>query len=381
VFECPGCAAPLERVESDGPRHWACRGCGGRALTVGALRRAFPAEFAEAALSASAAGGWRGRRRCPLCTMHMVGRRVKHGGHEFALDHCDQCRLLWFDPGEHEAAAGGAAPPPPIPGFDEPRQPRSWSGGAGDDAITATEGFSTDHWTDIAVVLGLPAPEGDALWRRPWATWLLAVAIAAASFLAFFSGGERVVRDYALHASDPFRLGGFEWISSFFLHWDYWHLVGNLYFLVLFGVCVEDALRPGKYLLLVALSKVAGSLLYVALSAGGGGASAGASGGISGIIVFWALAFPHARVRGLWWGWLWTPFTVSFSSRTWLAIWIGLQVVGASLQVSGIGGVNYFAHLGGGVAGAAFWAFGPEGPWARVAQGATIRRSPPPRAT
>ena len=380
MLPCPACRRDLVRASAGALDHWACPGCGGRAVTIRRLGGIVPPEFLDRVREATAGEGWRVDRRCPLCTMHMVGRRVTHGGHEYALDHCGRCRLLWFDKGEHEAAEGRApAPPPPVPVRDAPRRPRSWSGSPADDALTATEGFPTSHWTDVALALGLPVPEGDALWSRPWATWLLGGAIAVASVVALAAGGEATIRDFALHPSDPFRLGGFEWVSSFFLHWDLWHLASNLYFLILFGAVVEDVLRPGKFLLMVALSKVAGSLLYLALAAEEGGASAGASGGISGILAYWALAFPHARVRALWIVW-WQPWTFSVSSRTALAIWIALQVLGATLQVSGIGGVNYLAHLGGGLVGAAFWLLGPDGPWAGVLRGATIGRPSPPRA-
>lgn len=377
MLPCPACDRSLDRVSAESLDYWACAGCGGKAVTLGRLRATFPGPFVAQALAATSGGGWRGRRRCPLCTMHMVGRRVEHGGATFALDHCDRCRLLWFDRGEHEAAEGKApSPPPPNPDVDSPRYPRSYSDGAPEESVTSTDTFLTGHWSDLPLLLGLPTPEGDSLWRRPWTTWLLSGAIAVVSLLAFL-GGEEVVRYWALDPSDPFRRGGMEFLTSFFLHFGFWHLASNLYFLVLFGACAEDVLRPGKYLLLVALSALAGKLLYIAAASGTGEVSAGASGGISGILAYWAFAFPHARVRLLTMVW-WQPRTFTFSARTALGAWIVLQVYGALLQVSGYGSVNHLAHLGGAGVGVIFWLLGPDGPWALAGRGATmasLRRS------
>ena len=114
MLPCPSCGGSLA-VAARGPaEHWACARCGGRAFTLGRMRRAFPGPFFDGVRAAMAAGGWRGTRRCPLCTMHLVGSRVEHRGATYVLDHCDRCRLVWFDRGEHEAARGRApAPPPP----------------------------------------------------------------------------------------------------------------------------------------------------------------------------------------------------------------------------------------------------------------------------
>lgn len=159
-------------------------------------------------------------------------------------------------------------------------------------------------------------------------------------------------------------------LPSFFLHVDGWHLAGNLYFLVLFGVCVEQDLGPARFLLLTALSALVGDLLFVAASAGSQVPSVGASGGIAGILAYWALAFPTARVRILL-ILVPSPATLHLSARTAVGIWLALQVFG-TVRSGGGPGINYLAHLGGAAVGAAAWLAGPEGPWAGILSRATI---------
>jgi membrane associated rhomboid family serine protease len=81
----------------------------------------------------------------------------------------------------------------------------------------------------------------------------------------------------------------------------------------------------------------------------------GASGGISGLLVYYGLKFPHAQL-----GVALRFFFVIFDWRefsAWriLIVWVLLQILGAVLQVRGQSHVASLAHLGGGVAGAVFW--------------------------
>jgi membrane associated rhomboid family serine protease len=357
VLPCPACGEELRSVAGPPLEHWACAKCGGRAVLESRLRDAFPASFADLIRVSIAEGGWRVRRRCPLCAMHLVGCSVPHEGKSYALDLCDQCSLVWFDRGEHEAASGQApAPPPPDPDHDRPKWPPARARPAAlEDETAVREGFRSDHWSDIPAVLGLPVPEGDAVGSRPWVTLLCAGAIAVASVVGFIAGVDEVVQEHGLVPAEPFRHGGFDWISSIFLHSGPWHLLSNLYFLVVFGSAVEGVLRPGKYAALLALAALAGKALYAVVESGSEIPSVGASGGISGALVYWALAFPRARVRVVLWRWV-SLDTWTLSARTVLWIWFALQAWGVVEQVAREGGgVNALAHVGGAAVGAAFW--------------------------
>ena len=101
-------------------------------------------------------------------------------------------------------------------------------------------------------------------------------------------------------------------------------MLGNLYFLVLFGNHVEDYLGKTRFLLLILVSTVTGDLLHVMAQPNSTVPCVGASGGISGVIAFYALEFPRARLGFLlryWWRFQW------FQLPAWGAfvLWILLQ--------------------------------------------------------
>jgi membrane associated rhomboid family serine protease len=82
--------------------------------------------------------------------------------------------------------------------------------------------------------------------------------------------------------------------------------------------------------------------------------SVGASGGISGIIALYALAFPDAKLGrflrvGYYFRW------IQFSAKWGFLFWLLLQVITAGLQLSGRTHVSALAHLGGAVVGVAYW--------------------------
>jgi len=85
-------------------------------------------------------------------------------------------------------------------------------------------------------------------------------------------------------------------LTSFFLHADILHLVGNMYLLLAFGGGVEDYLSRKRFGLLLIAATLAGGLGHTILDPHSNIPLIGASGGISGIITFYALQFPRSRL-------------------------------------------------------------------------------------
>jgi membrane associated rhomboid family serine protease len=81
----------------------------------------------------------------------------------------------------------------------------------------------------------------------------------------------------------------------------------------------------------------------------------GASGGISGVIVFYALQFPGSRL-GMFFRWGFFFRWVTFPAWIGIVFWIGMQIFISFLQVSGLSNVAGLAHLGGAAAGLGAWA-------------------------
>jgi membrane associated rhomboid family serine protease len=141
-------------------------------------------------------------------------------------------------------------------------------------------------------------------------------------------------------------------ITSMFLHGGWLHLIGNMWFLWIFGDNVEDRVGHLRYVCLYLLSGLAGAVLQLLMSADSTVPNLGASGAIAGIMGAYLVTFPGARIRTL------VPIfffvtTINIPAYVMLIYWLilnffsGVASVGAQDQ----GGVAFFAHVGGFVAG------------------------------
>jgi membrane associated rhomboid family serine protease len=149
-------------------------------------------------------------------------------------------------------------------------------------------------------------------------------------------------------------------LTSMFLHGGWLHLIGNMLFLYVFGDNIEDAMGHASYLLFYLLCGIAAALTQVALNTDSTVPMIGASGAISGVLGAYIVLFPHGRVRALV---LLGFFVQVIFLPAWvmLGLWFVLQLVSgvASLGVGAdVGGVAFWAHIGGFIAGAALvWLF------------------------
>jgi membrane associated rhomboid family serine protease len=144
-------------------------------------------------------------------------------------------------------------------------------------------------------------------------------------------------------------------VTSLFLHSGWMHLISNMVFLWVFGDNIEDSLGRGKFLVFYLLCGLAAAAAQYAIFPASRVPQIGASGAIAGVMGAYLILFPHARITTI--GWLLVLF--SFEMPAWLLFlyWIGLQVLSGFGSVADVtaqrGGVAYFAHIGGFVAGMA----------------------------
>jgi membrane associated rhomboid family serine protease len=150
-----------------------------------------------------------------------------------------------------------------------------------------------------------------------------------------------------------------------------------IFFLVVFGDNSEDVLGKGRYLLLIALATFVGHFAQILSDPGSTTPCVGASGGISGILAYYCLRFPRARVGIIlfWVRWIrmpvggllvfWILLQIITAMKGWirmpvgglLVFWILLQIITAMKASMGISSVAVFAHLGGAAVGVLFWLF------------------------
>jgi membrane associated rhomboid family serine protease len=140
-------------------------------------------------------------------------------------------------------------------------------------------------------------------------------------------------------------------LTSMFLHGSWFHLIGNMWFLWLFGNNVEDSMGHARYLAFYLLCGVAAAATQTFMSPSSVVPMVGASGAISGVMGAYIVLYPRVRVHML-------VFLFIFITRIvvpaylMLGYWFLIQLLGGS-AAQGEGGVAFWAHVGGFVAGAA----------------------------
>ena len=142
-------------------------------------------------------------------------------------------------------------------------------------------------------------------------------------------------------------------LSSMFLHGSWMHLIGNMWFLWLFGNNIEDSMTRGRFLVFYLLCGLGAAAAQVLANPASIVPMVGASGAISGVMGAYLLIFPKVKV------WCIVPLgiiPIRFTLPAWtmLLYWLGMQVLGGSIDLAkegGGGGVAFWAHVGGFAAG------------------------------
>jgi membrane associated rhomboid family serine protease len=224
--------------------------------------------------------------------------------------------------------------------------------------------------------------------RFPWVTAALAAANVALWLLYQLPTGlEESVYEIGFRAcsvagdcEEPTRSWPLTATLSMFAHGGWAHLVGNLLFLVAFGIRVEDRLRPVRYLFLYLLSG------YVATALQGGVELAfmtdeytnlpgiGASGAISGVLGAYVVLFPFARIVSL----LLPMFFLRIPALGMLPVWFALQALAGTYGLlhpeEEFVGIAFFAHVGGFLAGVILATLMAPESWPRQLPRALARR-------
>jgi len=141
-------------------------------------------------------------------------------------------------------------------------------------------------------------------------------------------------------------------VTSMFMHGGWFHLIGNMLFLWVFGNNIEDAMGHVKFIIFYLLCGVAAAATQTFLSPQSVVPMVGASGAISGVLGAYLLLYPRVRVHTL----IILPIyitTIPLPAYVMLGYWALLQLIGGlgSLNEIERGGVAFFAHVGGFVAG------------------------------
>ncbi|MCL6466314.1 MAG: rhomboid family intramembrane serine protease [candidate division WOR-3 bacterium] len=191
--------------------------------------------------------------------------------------------------------------------------------------------------------------------RRPYINYFLIGACSVVWAIQFTRSPEVFEWQIRQYGMVPVKIiqGQNLWtlFSSMFMHGGWFHFLGNMLYLWIFGDNVEDTLGHFFYLFVYILSGLVGNLLQVLVAPFSRIPTIGASGAISGIMGAYFVFFPRARILTL------VPFfffirLVYLPASLLLGFWILFQILyGCSSSPGTGGGVAYFVHIGGFVCG------------------------------
>ena len=141
-------------------------------------------------------------------------------------------------------------------------------------------------------------------------------------------------------------------LSSMFLHGGWLHLIGNMWFLWLFGNNVEDSMGHARYLVFYLLCGLAAASAQTLVNPNSAIPMVGASGAISGVMGAYIVLYPRVRIHML----IFLGFFITRAvvlAYVMLGYWLLLQIVGGLPALAEeSGGVAFWAHAGGFLAGA-----------------------------
>jgi len=152
----------------------------------------------------------------------------------------------------------------------------------------------------------------------------------------------------------PTRFQWMDVLTSIFLHGGWMHLIGNMWFLWIYGDNIEDILGHAQYLIFYLLCGIAATMVHVVFNFDSRVPTVGASGAIAGVMGAYVVKFPHSRITTL------VPVfvfltTMEIPAYFILLYWFVIQFFSGVGSVGhshlSQGGVAWFAHIGGFLAG------------------------------
>ena len=145
----------------------------------------------------------------------------------------------------------------------------------------------------------------------------------------------------------------FSLLSFMFLHGGFWHLLGNMWSLYIFGDNVEDRLGPLRYIVFYLLCGITSGLSHLIFNLNSNIPTIGASGAIAGVMGAYLILHPNAKILTLI-PIIFIPWFIEIPAFFFLGFWFVLQFINAAVSHGGIGGIAWWAHIGGFIFGIIF---------------------------
>ena len=189
--------------------------------------------------------------------------------------------------------------------------------------------------------------------QRPWITYALIAANIAMYLLTLsvVAGGDWLWAWLALYPLGVVQ-GDLRWglVTHLFLHGGIIHIAGNMLFLYIFGDNLEEQLGHLGFLAFYLIAGLAAAAAQIAAEPFSTIPMVGASGAIAGVMGGYLLLFPRAKIDTIA---IFIIFFKIFTLPAWivLGVWLAIQIFGGYTTPGDQGGVAYWAHAGGFLAG------------------------------
>ena len=160
------------------------------------------------------------------------------------------------------------------------------------------------------------------------------------------------------HVSSYFSTGQqfFSFFSFMFLHGGFWHLLGNMWSLYIFGDNVEDEMGPFRYLLFYLMCGVASGITHLLFNYHSNLPTIGASGAIAGVMGAYFVLHPKSKILTLI-PIFFIPYFIEIPAFFFLGFWFFLQFINAAGSYGAASCIAWWAHIGGFVLGIVFFKF------------------------
>lgn len=357
MFSCPLCKKPQARCFHEKRLYWKCPRCLGMTLPFAFLDDYPSAQRILKLVQEKVRNPMLGRKLCPMCGARM--RKVLSGGGVTEVDSCDRCRVVWFDRGEARISENASPDfsPPPQP---QEKQEEETAEAADEVPGPAIELQNPNFENLFGALMSLPLEENVPPPRRTiWATYFLLFTFFVVG-LSSFGQPERLIQSYGFVPQYPLSHWGIPILASAFVHAGFWHLVGNCYFFLLVGDNIEDTIGARGLLELFLLSSVGGTIAIMLGTPHSFVPHIGASGGVMGMLVFYALSFPKARLS--FFELLVLPsiipvqvLKIRIPTFVYLLFFLLLTTLLIPMEQAGQSGVSHLSHFGGAVMGFLYW--------------------------
>jgi membrane associated rhomboid family serine protease len=155
----------------------------------------------------------------------------------------------------------------------------------------------------------------------------------------------------SVYFSTPYQL--FSFLSFMFLHGGFWHLLGNMWSLYIFGDNVEDRLGHLLYLVFYLICGLASGISHLLLNLNSNVPTIGASGAIAGVMGAYFILYPRSKILTLI-PIFFIPYFLEIPAYFFLGFWFIFQFISAAGSHGQAGGVAWWAHIGGFIFGILF---------------------------